>query len=133
MTKVLILGAYGMLGHRLLLGLDPSFDIYGTCRERRKDPWAKMVPSKRLISGVDALDLERIRKTLKRAHPDVVVNCIGVIKQLDTAKDPLPSISINSLLPHHLAVICKDGGSMLKGVARASLSTNKAFTTVENR
>jgi dTDP-4-dehydrorhamnose reductase len=35
-----------------------------------------------------------------------VLNCIGVIKQLALAKDPLASIEINALFPHRLAQYC---------------------------
>ena len=37
------------------------------------------------------------------ARPDVVVNCIGIVKQLDEAKNPIASIEVNSLFPHRLA------------------------------
>jgi dTDP-4-dehydrorhamnose reductase len=38
-------------------------------------------------------------------RPDVVVNCIGVIKQRAEAQSPIPSITINALLPHRIAEI----------------------------
>ena len=39
--------------------------------------------------------------------PDVVVNTIGIIKQLPAAKDPIVSIAVNSLFPHRLARLCQ--------------------------
>jgi len=41
------------------------------------------------------------------------VNCIGIVKQLDAAKDSALSIEINSLLPHRLADCCSDLGAYL--------------------
>jgi dTDP-4-dehydrorhamnose reductase len=40
-------------------------------------------------------------------RPDVVVNCIGLVKQLAEANDPLIALPINSLLPHRLARLCE--------------------------
>jgi dTDP-4-dehydrorhamnose reductase len=46
-------------------------------------------------------------------HPDVVINCIGLVKQLAEADDPLIAIPINSLLPHRLARLCELAGARL--------------------
>ena len=45
--------------------------------------------------------------------PDVVVNCIGLVKQLAQAEDPLVAIPINALLPHRLARLCDLAGARL--------------------
>src|SRR6185295_17855535 len=56
-----------------------------------------------VIDGLDVTDEDACRRMLDARRPDVVVNCIGVIKQRDAAQDPIPSITINALLPHRLA------------------------------
>lgn len=61
----------------------------------------------RLVGRVDINDFDRLVRVIGEARPDVVVNCIGVVKQLDAAKDPLVSIFINALLPHRIAEICR--------------------------
>ena len=43
----------------------------------------------------------------------MVVNAVGVIKQLDAAKEPIPSILTNSLLPHRIAALCARTGTRL--------------------
>ena len=43
----------------------------------------------------------------------MVVNCIGVIKQLPGAHDPIVSIGINSLFPHRLRALCHAAGARL--------------------
>src|SRR5262249_47411716 len=58
-----------------------------------------------------------------KVRPDVVVNCIGVIKQLPTAHDSIISLSINSLLPHHLAKLCQ-----LNEARLIHISTDCAFS-----
>jgi len=56
-------------------------------------------------------------------QPDVVVNAIGIIKQRNTAKESIPSIEINSLFPHRLALICETGNAKL-----IHLSTDCVFS-----
>lgn len=48
-----------------------------------------------------------IRGILDACRPDAVVNCIGVIKQLKEASDPLKAIPINSMLPHVVNLECR--------------------------
>jgi dTDP-4-dehydrorhamnose reductase len=43
----------------------------------------------------------------------VVINCVGLVKQLAEADDPLAAIPINSLLPHRLARLCGAAGARL--------------------
>jgi dTDP-4-dehydrorhamnose reductase len=69
-----------------------------------------LYPDDRLILGLDVMDQVHLREVLHQEKPDVIVNCVGVIKQCDEAHDPLLSISINSLLPHLLADIAKSWG-----------------------
>ena len=46
-------------------------------------------------------------------RPDVVVNCVGLVKQLADANDPLQAVPINTLLPHRLAALCLATGARL--------------------
>ena len=39
-------------------------------------------------------------------RPDVVINCIGLVKQIAAVNDPILALSINSILPHRLARLC---------------------------
>lgn len=107
MTKVMLLGAGGMLGHKLLQIFRTRFpDILCTLRGRRgQGPLAKVAlfEGDDVIEGVDAMDFDALRSLLADHQPEVIVNCVGVIKQRETAKVAIPSIKINSLLPHELA------------------------------
>jgi dTDP-4-dehydrorhamnose reductase len=47
------------------------------------------------------------------AKPDIVINCIGLVKQLAEADDPLAAIPINAMLPHRLARVCAVSGARL--------------------
>jgi dTDP-4-dehydrorhamnose reductase len=107
-TRVLVLGASGMLGNavlRLLAG-SKGFDGRGTVRSAAS---ARLLPEEvrgRLELGVDVENPDSLASVLARVRPQVVINCVGVVKQLSEADDPLTAIPINSLLPHRLARLC---------------------------
>jgi len=114
--KILILGVTGMLGHTLFFYLKNNNDyiVYGTARNLTPlYSFFKSRYSDYLIDHVDADNFDSIKTVIERIHPDFVINCIGIIKQLPVSKDPLVSIYINSLLPHKIAEVCKTAGSIL--------------------
>jgi dTDP-4-dehydrorhamnose reductase len=115
--RVLVLGAGGMLGHKLFQGLQMKYpETYGTLRVSSRRPPFDTIPmfqADRVISDVDVMDLERLRSLLRSIRPDVVVNCIGVIKQREAANAAIPCIHVNALLPHALANVCSEWGGRL--------------------
>jgi dTDP-4-dehydrorhamnose reductase len=62
---------------------------------------------------VDVADFPALEALLRNLAPQVVVNCVGVIKQRSAAKSPIPSIRINALFPHLLAECLARQGSRL--------------------
>lgn len=116
MTKILILGVTGMLGHTLFTQFAqvPGYDVYGTARsEKGLSEWLSAGMFVKVRTGIDAADPETIAAVINELRPDIVINCIGVIKQLDSAKDPITTITINSLLPHQVARMCESAGSRM--------------------
>ena len=118
-TKVLVLGASGMLGNAALrlFSRSEGFSAAGTVRSASA---ARLLPSElrpSLIEGVDAGDFDSLARCLERARPDVVINCIGVVKQSAEAADPLTALPLNSLLPHRLARLCGLVGARLLHVS----------------
>jgi dTDP-4-dehydrorhamnose reductase len=108
-VKILVLGATGMLGHRLLVDLGRRHDVTGAIRgptERWSDH--PVLRGHRLVSGRDAMEPDSVLPLLDRERPDAVINCVGIIKQLKEANDPIPSIAINALWPHRLAAACRE-------------------------
>ena len=110
--KILILGAYGMLGHKLFLTLSKRFDLFATCRIFHKK-WSHILPKERLFADVHADNFDSVIGAVQSVAPDVVINCIGIVKQLEVAKDPIPSITINALFPQQLAAVCRSLGTRL--------------------
>ncbi|HOW72879.1 MAG TPA: SDR family oxidoreductase [Phycisphaerae bacterium] len=122
--KILILGAGGMLGHKLMQLYSAKYDVLGTVRQDAAayDRY-RVFPQGTLIGRVDADDFASIERAADGFGPTWIVNCIGVIKQLDAARDPLTTISINSLLPHRLAKLCST-----RGIRLIHISTDCVFS-----
>jgi dTDP-4-dehydrorhamnose reductase len=99
-VRVLILGGAGMLGHRMWRMFRDRFETFVTLRSL--EPWRSigLFDAARTIEGVDARDRRSLERALDQAHPDVVVNCIGLVKQRADAKDPVAAITVNALFPH---------------------------------
>ena len=112
--RLLIVGGGGMLGHKLWQRAGASMEAWATLR--RMSPAvraAELGPADRVIDGVDVRSAGSLEAALDRARPDAVVNCVGVVKQLAGAKDPVESIAINALFPHVLARACAARGARL--------------------
>lgn len=108
MKTVLILGASGMLGNAMLRVFSQSEGHrgVGTVRSARALQLLPQALHSSLIKGVDVENFDSLSRAIAIARPDVVINCIGVVKQLAGSQDPLNAIPINSLLPHRLARLC---------------------------
>lgn len=123
MNRLLIIGGGGMLGHKLWQTASVRVETWATVR--RVTPALAALglgDPARTIEGVDARDVGSIETALDRARPEAVVNCVGIIKQLKAAKDPVESIAINSLYPHLLARACAS-----RGIRLIHISTDCVF------
>jgi len=106
--RVLVLGGSGMLGHKLWQVFASSFDTYVTLhRDFNSYKQYKLFDKSRSIDHISAEDFDSVARAIVEVKPDVVVNCIGIVKQAEAAKDPLASIEINALFPHRLAKLCR--------------------------
>ena len=112
--RVLILGGAGMLGHKLYQTLRNRFDVKTTLRgSYRSYDALGLFERDEVIERIDAVNFDSIAEAFARFRPDAVVNCIGVVKQLAEAKDPIASLTLNSLFPHRLNRLCAATGSRL--------------------
>lgn len=106
MLKVLVLGGTGMLGHRLAITLAQNHTVAITTRKpillkRLINKFKDM--SIKVYSNIEATNINQVEKTICMFKPDIVLNCIGIIKQLNESKRHIIALDINSLFPHKLA------------------------------
>jgi dTDP-4-dehydrorhamnose reductase len=111
--RVLVVGATGTLGHRLCLEWAERFECFATVREPVAEPVAKLLAPVTLIEGTSAEAPESLVSALEQASPDVVVNCIGAVKQAEAGRRAIPAIRINSLFPHELATACRESSARM--------------------
>lgn len=113
-----------MLGHKIMQVLSRRYSVTGTLREDPSELSENPVfASMHLIGNIRADDITSIRDVITQVKPDVVLNCIGIVKQLPAAQDPLASIAINALFPHQLAAICRS-----KNIRLIHVSTDCVFS-----
>lgn len=117
--KVLVLGAAGMLGNAVLrfFAVRGRHSVLGSTRSKASVNLLPESVHEKVISGVDVEDVDSLTRLLATVHPDVVINCIGLVKQLPVADDPLKAIPVNALLPHRLASLCAAEGARLLHVS----------------
>lgn len=114
-ARVVILGASGMLGFTLLRRLAgrPELEVHATLRDDAPSLPLAAAGAARLHPNVDANEPGRIEGLIETLRPQEVVNCIGLVKQLEAARDPAAAIHINALLPHLVATACTKVGARL--------------------
>jgi dTDP-4-dehydrorhamnose reductase len=104
--RVLVLGALGMLGHRLMRTLPAmGYDVTGAVR--RIPLWSD--PPWKLIE-LEATRPEELPAVIDQAAPDVVVNAIGWVSQRSIEGRVREAIQVNAVFPHHVARACAERG-----------------------
>jgi dTDP-4-dehydrorhamnose reductase len=122
--RILILGGSGMLGHRLWINLRREHEVWVTVRgERNPFPNLPEFPAGFICYHVDGLNLDDVASTLASVQPDLVINCIGLIKQSPRSNDSLAAIQVNAVLPHRVALICR-----IAGIRMIHFSTDCVFS-----
>lgn len=123
--KVLVLGASGMLGNAVFRVLAGSGTLHtmGTLRNDSARRFFAPGIQGSLLSGLDVCNTDTLTDVLGTVRPDVVINCVGVIKQLQALQNPLDILPINALFPHRLARLCA-----LSSARLIHLSTDCVFS-----
>jgi dTDP-4-dehydrorhamnose reductase len=132
--RVLVLGSTGMLGGAVCRAFSagPGFSVFAAARTPDRMPALKRLEPAQIIAGVSVEDLSSVETAMKEARPDLVINCIGVIKQLAAAADPVASIYINALFPHQLHRICRAHEARLIHVSTDCVFTGKRGSYLES-
>ena len=103
-----------MLGHQLLKQLRPRHDVRVTLRQELPAYERFGLFSQENAYGcLDLHSLDRLEDVFSSFKPQAVINGTGIVKQRDMAKQSIPTLEINALLPHRLAMLCKTAGCRL--------------------
>lgn len=104
-----------MLGNTVLrfFAQHRKYEVFGSVRtvDAARKLSDDLTPN--IVTGVDVENSDSLTRAFAIARPDVVINCVGVVKQLAAADNPLEAIPINSLLPHRLAQLCQIANARL--------------------
>ena len=113
MTKVLILGSTGLLGSTILkyFSIKSNFECFGTNRkssDRKKLRYIKNIK----LYKVDFNKYSNFRKVFKMIKPNLIINCIGIVKQVLNNNMNSEIIRINSFLPHYLSELANENNKI---------------------
>jgi dTDP-4-dehydrorhamnose reductase len=122
--KILVLGGSGMLGHKLVQRLSRAHEVKYTLRgefERLKQ--FGILPREDAFESVDAMDFDAVNDTISACGPDVVINAIGVVKQVAESNNVVRALTVNSIFPNKLAQLSHGAGFRL-----ITMSTDCVFS-----
>lgn len=105
-----------MLGHVLFkkLSTKQGLEVFGTIRTASPPSGVFTVAEEtRIRPAVDADNFDTIIRAFAAIQPHLVINCVGLIKQLPSSADPLSAVTINSQLPHRISLVCRTAGARL--------------------
>lgn len=110
--NIVILGASGLIGHKLYQKLKPQFtNVYGVMRRSQKELQEFTIfDDTDLVYDIDVLDFEQLKGIFTVLRPDVILNCVGITKRKLEINDPILALSTNALFPHQLAKWAKEHG-----------------------
>ncbi|MDP2851933.1 MAG: SDR family oxidoreductase [Gallionella sp.] len=119
MSRVLVLGASGMLGHAVLqvMAASGEHEIFGSVRSEAAKCLLPRDLAGCLIVAGDVENQDVLVRLFRDVRPQVVVNCIGLVKQLAQADDPLVALQVNAMLPHRIFRLCELAGARLVHVS----------------
>lgn len=124
-TIILIFGANGMIGHTLYSELSENneFRVYGTIRNIEYKEFFPDKYQKNLITDIDVTSADSVQKIISDIKPNIIINAVGIVKQLSESNDISKSFVINSLWPHQLV-----GYAKLVGAYVIQLSSDCVFS-----
>lgn len=125
MSRIVVFGANGMLGHTVLrvMAAEPAHEVIGVVRSELAARSLIGISTARIVAGGNIENPDVLVALFESLRPDVVVNGIGLVKQFAQSEDPLVALPINAIFPHRLAKLCS-----LTGARLVHISTDCVFS-----
>jgi len=98
--KVLILGAGGLIGHKLFQILGQDLDVHAVLHHASAHP---LFAGSNVYSNIDVLEFEQLTQLIGDNQIDVILNCVGITKRNPDINNMELAIATNALFPHQLA------------------------------
>ena len=114
--RILVLGATGMLGHTVFKFLNQTnhnIECYGSIRNKKDKEFFDRHLSQNLRIFDEFYSPNKLEKFVQKIKPQIILNCIGLIKQRKNSENHLEAIFVNSLLPHQISKVCNKLGIRL--------------------
>ncbi|WP_375292588.1 dTDP-4-dehydrorhamnose reductase family protein [Sphingomonas melonis] len=117
--RVLVLGASGMLGNAVTrrFAEDPRFAVVATVRSPSIAGAFPAAVRPMLLAWDDIGHADNLEALFDYARPQLVINCIGLVKQIPGGSSVLSALPLNSMLPHRLSRLCGLVGARLVHVS----------------
>ncbi len=136
-TKVLIMGAGGMLGSitAAVFAEDDSFEVTATIHNQNTSTEikSKMPNAKLEVIDVSDTKVEDLVKAI--GNNKWIINCIGIIKPYihdDNFAEVLRATKVNSVFPHYLALAAEKAGAKVIQIATDCVYSGTKGKYVEN-
>lgn len=113
-----------MLGHKLVQSWDKKHDVWTTIRGNLKDlEKFKIFNPEKTVENIEIENINAVGDAIEQIRPQVIVNAVGVIKQIPSSKDVVNTLKINSIFPHQLSDLARQFESRL-----VQISTDCVFS-----
>lgn len=132
--RILILGVTGMLGHVLFKEMrkHDEFEVFGTTRSATGlNEFFTNDELLKIRDDVDADNFETVIRAIASIQPTIIINCIGIIKQLPASNDPLTAITVNAQLPHRLSLVTRTAKARLIHISTDCVFDGKQGNYIE--
>ena len=132
--RVLILGISGMLGSRVFrtISENAKLEVYGTLRGAELLSNFQPEQHARIITSLDVLNTAKLKEVISEIRPEIIINCVGLVKQLGSSKEPLVALPLNSMMPHQLVRMAADAGARVIHISTDCVFSGKKGQYIES-
>ena len=132
--KILVLGASGMLGSTVtrFLSTKNGLKVTGSCRSNTNINFINTSGNLDFIYRLDVTNFSLLENYVNGLRPNIIINCVGLIKQDIRVNDHLQTILVNALLPHQINSLCRRYNSRLIHISTDCVFSGKKGNYLEN-